>query len=366
MNTPPASSARGDVYSLREVALAAGIPPRQIAEALAARGVTVSGDYLSQPDAVRLVRVLTGRSDVAARDRAPLTMLRTTQRRQGLPLVASGALHAGLVAALILATTLGFLSATDTEALVVDSPPARLVYLLTPGPGGGGGGGGLRSPLPPPPARREARTPAPLPSPVPPIRRTPPRSQRPAPPAPPVQIVPSPRPPPVKPPPVPSAAVFAAVRSAPSDVVTQAGLLDLDRAPARPSNGPGQSGGVGSGRGTGLGQGDGSGIGPGSGGGTGGGPYRPGSGVTAPTLLREVRPTYTQEARRRGIEGDVTLQIVVRRDGSISDVRVVRSLGAGLDEKAVEAVRQWKFGPATRQGQPVDVLVNVSVAFTLR
>ena len=85
------------------------------------------------------------------------------------------------------------------------------------------------------------------------------------------------------------------------------------------SHGRGTGGGVGSGVGTGLGEGDGAGIGPGSGGGTGGGPYRPGSGVEAPRLLREVRADYTEDARRRGIEGDVTLEIVVRRDGSLAD-----------------------------------------------
>jgi TonB family protein len=83
-------------------------------------------------------------------------------------------------------------------------------------------------------------------------------------------------------------------------------------------------------------------------------------------LVREVRPIYTAEARRRGIEGDVVLKIVVRRDGSVGNVTVIRSLGAGLEQKAIDAVRQWRFGPARRQGQPVDVLVDISVAFTLR
>jgi TonB family protein len=160
--------------------------------------------------------------------------------------------------------------------------------------------------------------------------------------------------------------VFAPVQSVPADTLTQAGLRNLPPAPAKPSAGRGTGGGVGSGRGTGAGEGTGGGIGPGSGGGTGGGPYQPGSGVTAPTLVREVRPIYTAEARRRGIEGDVVLKIVVRRDGSVGNVTVIRSLGAGLEQKAIDAVRQWRFGPARRQGQPVDVLVDISVAFTLR
>ena len=108
------------------------------------------------------------------------------------------------------------------------------------------------------------------------------------------------------------------------------------------------------------------GSGTGSGGGTGGGPYRPGSGVQPPRLLREVRADYTDAARRSGITGDVVLEIVVRYDGSVGDVRVVRQLGAGLDERAVQAVRQWRFAPATRQGAPVDVVVEVAVEFRLR
>jgi TonB family protein len=105
---------------------------------------------------------------------------------------------------------------------------------------------------------------------------------------------------------------------------------------------------------------------PGPGGGTGGGPYRPGSGITPPQLLREVRPDYTEDARRQGIEGDVVLEIVVRDDGSVGDVKILRGLGAGLDRRAVDAVRQWRFSPARRFGTPVDVMVEVAVEFKLR
>jgi TonB family protein len=79
-----------------------------------------------------------------------------------------------------------------------------------------------------------------------------------------------------------------------------------------------------------------------------------------------VKPTYTDEARRRTIEGDVLLEIVVRSNGSVGDVKVLRSLGAGLEQRAIDAVRQWRFGPARRQGTPVDVVVEVSVEFKLR
>jgi TonB family protein len=106
--------------------------------------------------------------------------------------------------------------------------------------------------------------------------------------------------------------------------------------------------------------------GTGTGGGTGGGPYRPGSGITPPSLVREVKPDYTEDGRRRGLEGDVDLEIVVRSDGSVGDVKLVRGLGAGLDQRAIDAVRQWRFSPATRQGVAVDVIVQVSVEFRLR
>ncbi|MEN3337516.1 MAG: periplasmic protein TonB, partial [Acidobacteriota bacterium] len=105
---------------------------------------------------------------------------------------------------------------------------------------------------------------------------------------------------------------------------------------------------------------------PGSGGGTGGGPYRPGSGIEAPRLLREVKADYTEQARRAGISGDVVLEIIVRRDGSVGDVKVLEGLGGGLNERAVQAVRQWRFAPATRRGSAVDVIVEVAVEFKLR
>jgi TonB family protein len=145
----------------------------------------------------------------------------------------------------------------------------------------------------------------------------------------------------------------------------QVGELKAPPAP-QPSQGPGTGGGIGSGSGTGNGPGTGSGVGPGTGGGTGGGPYQPGSGISAPVLTREIRATYTDEARRRAIEGDVVLEIVVRRDGSVGTMRVVRSLGAGLEQRAIDAVRQWRFTPSRRNGEAVDVVVEVAVEFKLR
>src|SRR6185295_9879362 len=115
----------------------------------------------------------------------------------------------------------------------------------------------------------------------------------------------------------------------------QIGVLEETKAETD-SHGPGKGGGTGTGTGTGIGEGDGAGIGPGSGGGTGGGPYRPGSGIQPPRLLREVGADYTEEARRRGLNGEVVLEIVVRRDGSVGDVKILQGLGGGLNDRAVQ------------------------------
>ena len=79
-----------------------------------------------------------------------------------------------------------------------------------------------------------------------------------------------------------------------------------------------------------------------------------------------MKADYTEEARRRGMTGEVVMEIVVARDGTVGDVKILRRLGAGLDERAAQAVRQWRFAPATRKGLPVDVLVEVAVEFKLR
>ena len=82
--------------------------------------------------------------------------------------------------------------------------------------------------------------------------------------------------------------------------------------------------------------------------------------------MREVAPDYTDQARRAGLEGEVLLEMVVTAEGLVTDVRVLRRLGSGLDERAIAAVQQWKFSPALRHGVPVAVLVEVAVEFRLR
>jgi TonB family protein len=133
------------------------------------------------------------------------------------------------------------------------------------------------------------------------------------------------------------------------------------------STGPGSGGGVGTGVGTGIGSGSGPGIGAGSGGGVGGGVYRPGGSVTAPRLLSQIKPRYTPEALRDKIQGSVWLELVVTREGGVDHVRIVRSLDSGgLDQEAVTAVHGWRFEPGRLGATPVDVLVTVELAFTIR
>jgi TonB family protein len=95
---------------------------------------------------------------------------------------------------------------------------------------------------------------------------------------------------------------------------------------------------------------------------------RPGPGVVLPTLVHEVRPAYTADAMRRRITGTVRMEIVVREDGTVGDVHVLKSVDAkdGMDQQCVDAVRQWRFQPGTKDGVPVPVIVSVDLTFTLR
>jgi len=136
--------------------------------------------------------------------------------------------------------------------------------------------------------------------------------------------------------------------------------------PGPPSSGPGTGGGIGTGTGGGVGPGKGGGVGPGEGGGIGGGIFRVGGGVSAPTIVYRVEPTYSEEARKAKYQGVVVLSAIVRKDGSIEIIKVVRGLGLGLDENAIQALKQWKFRPGMRNGIPVDVALNIEVNFSLR
>lgn len=371
MVTMPA--ALPDVYSRREIARAAGVPASAVAAPLASGVAAIDGEFVPEAEAIRLVRALRAKTveawlnpaptdirgarlqaDLPTDERLLFAPAATSRRATGVPLLASGALH---TAAFGLVLGLSMIGASRTplarETTTATVTPVRLVFTSQPGLGGGGGGGGMRQPVPPPKATLKG--PSRVSSPVPPRRLPPPV-------APPKLPIEMPKPllkaetlPPI----------IAPVVSVAGDARDRIGLLHETDADTD-SRGPGSGGGVGTGAGTGVGEGEGSGIGPGSGGGYGGGPYRPGSGIDPPRLAREVKPSYTEEARRSGVEGEVVLEIVVRRDGTVGDVKVLQRLGSGLDQKAIDAVRQWRFEPARRAGAPVDVVVEVVVEFRVR
>jgi TonB family protein len=205
------------------------------------------------------------------------------------------------------------------------------IFLDRPKPGPGGGGGG-RPKDPEPPRKAEI------------VAAKPPT----------VQPIP-------KPADVPTPIVTVPIQT-PQAVVTLPGTLA-----AIDTSGIGAAGG---GKGTGIGTGNGSGVGEGSGGGFGGGVYQIGNGVTSPQLIKEVKPNYTGDAMRAKLQGVVEMEAVVLADGTVDPgrIKITRSLDStfGLDQQAIIAVKQWRFRPGTYKGQPVPVLVNVELTFTLR
>jgi TonB family protein len=122
---------------------------------------------------------------------------------------------------------------------------------------------------------------------------------------------------------------------------------------------------AGNGIGTGIGSGRGPGVGPGSGGGFGGGAYKIGGGVSAPVPIFRPEPEYSEEARKAKWQGAVLLQLVVDENGVPQEIKVVRSLGLGLDQKAIEAVQKWRFKPGLKDGKAVPVSANIEVNFRL-
>jgi TonB family protein len=97
----------------------------------------------------------------------------------------------------------------------------------------------------------------------------------------------------------------------------------------------------------------------------GGGAYRIGGGVSQPTLLVKVEPEYSEEARKAKFQGAVVLQIIVDEKGNPRDIKVIRPLGLGLDQKAIEAVEKWKFSPGKKDGKAVPVIAQIEVNFRL-
>jgi protein TonB len=269
------------------------------------------------------------------------------QQEKRIPSALAGSLasHILLAALVVFGIRYGGANAIS-PALLPDQPNTNIIWLSQPGPGGGGGGGGNRMKEPP----RQAELPGKDKITVPVTK--PPKME--------MQEVKK-EPDPVAQLNIPAKSLAAAQDSLP-------GAIEAPPGPPTLSQGSGSGGGAGTGTGSGVGPGTGSGLGPGSGGGTGGGVYRPGNGVTLPRVLHEERPQYTSDAMRAKVQGTVLLECVVRPDGSVGDVQVVRSLDPtfGLDQQAVAAARKWRFAPGTRLGEPVPVLITIELTFTLR
>ena len=243
----------------------------------------------------------------------------------------STAAHLAMVAVIVLIIRLApqALPPELTDPLKID-----LVFLPIPGPGGGGGGGDKK---PEPPRKAEVAAPKKDPISVPTVKPPDPTPQLKEP-----------------PPDTPMTLPFQQMSAAEMTL------------PGTPS--PSTSTSAGSGSGSGAGPGTGSGLGPGHGGGFGGGAYRPGSGITLPSVVREVKPAYTADAMRAKVQGSVWLECIVMPDGSVGDVKVTRSLDPifGLDQEAIKAAKQWRFRPGMRQGEPVPVIITIELTFTLR
>ena len=241
-----------------------------------------------------------------------------------------------------------FLFVITRPEVVSPSPqfntPSDITWIIQKGPGGGGGGGGNK--MPDPPKRTELKGPEKIT----------------------VPVAPTPKPVLKETPPPPEARLTIPAVPTASSVQELPGMI-TSIPTATASLGSGTGGGSGTGTGTGSGPGSGSGLGPGSGGGTGGGAFRLGTpGLVSPDVLFEKKPEYTSEAMRAKVQGTVEVEAVVNDDGTVGQVRIVRSLDDrfGLDQKAIEAVRNWRFRPGTRFGKPVPVLVLIELTFTLR
>jgi protein TonB len=292
-----------EVFTTDEIARAAGVS-KSLVQQLVDSGELrpVAGSRTFFDIQAAIMAGRRARREAAAT--ATPSVLSATKLRdeQGFSTVASSVAHIGLLVLLIWTTSGAVETATP--------PQNRLVFIGGPGPGGGGGGGG-RAPR----------------KPVSKIAKPQPTASE--------SLAPVPEP-------LPSRTLISPVAVVSGD--------DKPEAPEADGTGPGT----------------GPGVDDGTGGGAGGGPYRPGGGIEPPRLLREVKAQYTEDARTRGITGGVLLEIVIKSDGSVGDVKVLRGLGFGLDERAASAVRGWRFIPARRLGSPVDVIVEVEVEFSLR
>jgi periplasmic protein TonB len=242
---------------------------------------------------------------------------------------------------------------TQNDNVVFVNPPVYLPFEST-GPDGGGGGGGGKGEQAPPATGRMPETTR--------VQMVPPSPED-------LKVL------------MPAQDLMASAPSVQMPIdIPQDQTLPIGDIMAPPnhslSSGPGLGGGIGTGRGTGVGSGTGPGVGPGSGGGMGGGsgggigsgvgPYVVGGGVKAPIPVIQPLPAYTEEARKARAEGIVVIQAIIRKDGSVDSFKVIRGLGYGLDESAINTIAtKWRFKPGTLNGVPVDVQASIEVTFRL-
>jgi protein TonB len=261
--------------------------------------------------------------------------------------LSAGVLQASVIAFLALLSRYGPTLVT-TAATLPDKEPSGIIWIAQEGPGGGGGGGGNKMKEPPRVAELPGKDKISVPVQKPPALE-----------------MPKPKPEPEPEPQLAQVNIPAVTLGASNESLP--GLIDAPSAASiGTSLGTGSGGGAGTGRGTGSGSGTGSGLGAGSGGGTGGGVYAPGSLSKQASILHQERPEYTADAMRAKIQGIVVIGCIVQADGKATDLKVIRSLGFGLDEKAIETVRKWVFKPAMRMEQPVASYVTIELSFNLR
>lgn len=259
----------------------------------------------------------------------------------------AGAVSLATHLVVVVALLWGFGTRHEMDAATARSPLTGmpLVWRADPRPSGGGGGGGAGQATPAAQLRRAGRDSRSLPS------------RLPAP-------TPTPASEPLDTPVEPVATLAVAPLAAAFDAVP--GVVTAQSPEAR-GLGNGSGAGAGGGDGLGTGPGNGSGVGDGRDGNTGGGIYQPGGDVSAPRVLKVVQPRYTTEAMRARRQGAVLIAAVVRENGGVSDLRILRSLDRqdGLDEEALKAAREWRFEPGRRAGKPVPVWVTIELSFRL-
>ena len=277
-----------------------------------------------QPSASPNARFLAGTARRGADERV----------RFGNSIIGSACTHIGGL--LFAAFLIDNVQVTPPSTAPVDDKKSNIVWLKVPGPGRRGRDGGDGRPAVPRTTERPRRdTLPPAAAPPPTVAQAQPKD-------------------------APTEVNVQAIEPSPAVVELPGALTGL---PTVSWQGSDAKGGVGVGTGR-----RGSGSGGGSDDGMGTGAFGPGNGVTMPTVVREVKPSYTAEAMRAHVQGAVRVEAIVREDGSVGQVRIVRSLDRtfGLDEEALRAVRNWRFRPGKREGQNVAVIVEIELMFTLR